>query len=62
MSSYYARFGDWRKLFTSLDDLNRVTPQEVQRVAQRYFVPVGRTLAYIVTVQNAPSGGAGGDQ
>lgn len=38
-------YGDWRKLFTSLNDLDQVTAEDVQRVARRYFVAYGRTVA-----------------
>jgi predicted Zn-dependent peptidase len=43
-----ATSGDWRKLFTTLDDLNRVKPEDVQRAASRYFVATGRTTVYSV--------------
>jgi len=43
LASYYASYGDWRKLFTSVDDLNRVTADDVLRVARQYFVLASRT-------------------
>jgi predicted Zn-dependent peptidase len=46
MAFHSASYGDWRKMFTSIDDLNKVTADDVQRVAQKYFVPVNRTIAY----------------
>ena len=51
-----ANYGDWRKLFTSLEDMNRLKPEDVQRVAGRYFVATGRTTVYIVPPgqSNAP--------
>lgn len=48
LAQNYAAYGDWRKLFTSLDDLEKVTPEDVQRVAREYFDPASRTTAYIV--------------
>jgi predicted Zn-dependent peptidase len=45
LALYQAGYGNWRKLFTSLDDLNKVTAEDVQRVARQYFVLNGRTLA-----------------
>src|SRR5262249_44469836 len=48
LSTYYALYGDWRKLFTSLDDLDKVTADDVQRVAGKYLVPDARTVAYTV--------------
>jgi predicted Zn-dependent peptidase len=55
LTAYYATYGDWRKLFTSLDDLNKVTAEDVQRVAVKYFAPSSRTVAY--TVAAAPAAG-----
>lgn len=43
----YVQYGDWRKLFTSLDDVNKVTADDVQRVARKYFITEGRTVAVI---------------
>src|ERR1039458_2481750 len=48
LALYSATYGDWRKLFTTLDDLDRVSPADVQRAANRYFVAVGRTTVYTV--------------
>jgi predicted Zn-dependent peptidase len=61
LTSYYANFGDWRKLFTTLDDYNKVTAEDVQRVARTYFVPQSRTVAYIAKPSESgqkPAGGA----
>jgi predicted Zn-dependent peptidase len=48
LTTYAVAYGDWRKLFTVIDDLNKVTAVDVQRVALRYFVPARRTVAYTV--------------
>jgi predicted Zn-dependent peptidase len=56
LTSVYVAYGDWRKLFTSLDDLNKVTADDVQRVARQYFVPESRTVA--LTIQPKRQGGA----
>lgn len=48
LTSYYVNYGDWRKLFTSLDDIDRVTAADVQRVARKYLVKEDRTVAYTV--------------
>jgi predicted Zn-dependent peptidase len=47
LASYYANYGDWRKLFTSIDDIDKVTADDVQRVAKQYFTPRNRTIALI---------------
>ena len=44
-------YGDWRKLFTSIDEIDKVTADDVQRVAKQYFIPQNRTIA--VTYQPA---------
>ncbi|MGH9558931.1 MAG: M16 family metallopeptidase, partial [Bryobacteraceae bacterium] len=46
LCTYYANFGDSRRLFTELDDYNRVTADDVQRAAQKYLVEQTRTVAY----------------
>ncbi|HCC56408.1 MAG TPA: peptidase M16 [Solibacterales bacterium] len=47
LTMYHGLYGDWRKLFTSLDDVDRVTAADVQRVARQYFVPQNRTVAVL---------------
>ncbi len=49
LTSYSVNYGDWRKLFTSIDDINKVTADDVQRVAKQYLTAEARTVAYIVT-------------
>ena len=49
LASYEANFGDWRKLFTELDDYNKVTADDVLRVANAYLVEKSRTVAYTYT-------------
>jgi predicted Zn-dependent peptidase len=46
LCSYYVNFGDWRKLFTELEDYDRVTVDDVQRVAKTYLMKETRTVAY----------------
>jgi predicted Zn-dependent peptidase len=46
LSTYAVNFGDWRKLFTELDEYNKVTAEDVQRVAQTYLLEKTRTVAY----------------
>jgi len=41
--------GDWRELFKSLEQIERVTAEDIQRVARAYFVDSNRSVAEIVT-------------
>ena len=56
LALHAASYGDWRKLFTTLDDLNQVKAEDVQRAANRYFVATGRTTVSTVLPgqSNAP--------
>lgn len=45
--------GDWRKTFTLLDELDKVTPADVQRVAQKLFVKSNRTIGAIENAKPA---------
>jgi predicted Zn-dependent peptidase len=55
LASYHVNYGDWRKLFTSIEDIDKVTADDVQRVAKQYFTSENRTVA--ATVQPAAAEG-----
>jgi len=46
LASYQANYGDWRRMFTELDDYNKVTAEDVMRVANQYLIENNRTVAY----------------
>ncbi|HVX65845.1 MAG TPA: hypothetical protein VHA11_04540, partial [Bryobacteraceae bacterium] len=48
LAFYRANYGDWRKMFTGLNDIDRVTAQDVQRVARQYFTTEARTVVFTV--------------
>jgi predicted Zn-dependent peptidase len=56
LCTYSVNYGDWRKLFTELEEFNKVTAEDVQRVAKTYLVASGRTVAY--TIAPPAEGGA----
>jgi predicted Zn-dependent peptidase len=43
---YETMYGDWRVMFKGLEDIEKVTAADVQRVAKEYFVPERRTTVY----------------
>lgn len=55
LATYYANYGDWRRLFTDVDRYEKVTASDIQRVARQYFAGRPRTVAYIRT--QAPAQG-----
>jgi predicted Zn-dependent peptidase len=46
LCTYSVNFGDWRKLFTELQEFDKVTADDVQRVAKTYLIENTRTVAY----------------
>ncbi len=49
LAEYQAKTGDWRNLFTRLDDIAKVTPEDIQRVAIKTFTPENRTIGKLVS-------------
>ena len=47
------RYGDWRELFRQIDRIDKVTKADIQRVAQKIFVPENRTVGIIQTAKPA---------
>lgn len=47
LPAYYVIYGDWRRMFSAAGEYNRLTAQDLQQVALQYFVPSGRTVAYM---------------
>ena len=57
LAVHQASYGDWRKMFKALDQLDKVTADDVERVAQQYFVLVNRTLVYTAPSRPPAVGG-----
>lgn len=48
LGSYEVFFGDYRKMFTAAGNYSKVTKQDLQRVARRYFTANNRTVATLI--------------
>jgi zinc protease len=51
LGNYEVFFGDYRKLFTVADSYNKVTKDDLQRVAKKYFTEKNRTVATLIPEQ-----------
>lgn len=51
LPEYQAKTGDWRNLFQQLEQIEAVTPADIQRVAQDLFQPKHLTIGRLLTVQ-----------
>jgi len=54
LTAYHVAYGDWKRLFTELDEVNRVSAEDVQRVAKEYLVPQSRTVAFTTAAAAPP--------
>lgn len=43
--------GDWRNLFTQLDQIDEVSAEDIQRVAKEYFTEINRSVGVIETTE-----------
>ncbi len=48
LADFQTLYGDWRELFRNVERIDRVTKEDIQRVARSTFVPTNRTVAMIV--------------
>jgi predicted Zn-dependent peptidase len=62
LGTYQAEYGDWRKLFATTDELNKVTAEDLQRVLTKYFVPASRTTVHTVLPGQPEAAPAGGNK
>ncbi len=49
LATMQARFGDWRELFRQVDRIDKVTPADIKRVANKTFTDNNRTVGIILT-------------
>ncbi|MBI4483054.1 MAG: insulinase family protein [Acidobacteria bacterium] len=57
LAFYQAVTGDWRNLFRQLEDIDKVTADDVQRVVQEYFTRKNRTVGYLIPERTEQGGG-----
>ncbi|HEV2962004.1 MAG TPA: pitrilysin family protein [Candidatus Angelobacter sp.] len=55
LGAYEVFFGDYHKLFTAVDNYNRVTKEDIQKVAQKYFREKNRTVATLIPEKEEPA-------
>ncbi len=60
LAQYEQWFGDWRELFRYLERVERVSKQDIRRVATAALVPANRTVGMIVTRPPEPAAAANG--
>jgi len=53
LTFYQVLTGDWRNLFRQLDKIDKVTAEDIQRVAKEYFTTKNRTVAVTQTTAAA---------
>ncbi len=53
LGTYEVFFGDYQKLFTAAESFNKVTKEDVRRVAQKYFTEKNRTVATLIPEKEA---------
>ncbi len=47
LAIYQGQYGDWRELFRGVEKIDKVTKEDIMRVAQETFIPTNRTVAMI---------------
>lgn len=52
LCSYQTLWGNWREMFRKYDRINKVTAEDIQRVAKQYLVPTNRVVGVLKTVQS----------
>jgi predicted Zn-dependent peptidase len=57
LGSAQDRFGDWREVFRQVEKIEKVTKEDIRRVASQTFTPNNRTVAVIESTKPAPKGG-----
>jgi predicted Zn-dependent peptidase len=56
LNFYYVAYGNWQKLFTQLAEYDKVSADDVMRVAKKYLGPETRTVARLVPAAEQGNG------
>ena len=59
LAVYQSRFGDWRELFRSVDRIDKVSKEDIRRVANQTFTENNRTVGVSETVKSAAASQGG---
>jgi len=51
LASAYILLGDWRNVFTTVDKINKIIPQDIQRIATNMFVTPNMVIGEIVKIE-----------
>jgi predicted Zn-dependent peptidase len=63
LATYQSLYNDWRELFRSVDRIDKVSKDDIRRVAKQTFVATNRTVGVIEnTPAQAPNASQGGAQ
>lgn len=62
LGHYDVYYGDYSKMFTIAQDIEKISPADVQRVAGKYFLEKHRTVATLIPDGEAPRRGRGASQ
>jgi len=46
LTAYHAAFGTWKRMFTDIQEMQKITSEDVMRVARKYLVAENRTVAW----------------
>jgi hypothetical protein len=56
LATYQTRYGDWREVFRSVDRIDKVTKEDIRRVANETFNDTNRTVGVIETATSVGPG------
>jgi predicted Zn-dependent peptidase len=62
LATYQAYYGDWRELFRQIDQIDKVSKEDIRRVANKTFTETNRTVGTIETTPPKAQAETGGQQ